>query len=46
MTNNRVLLAALSLGILIGLLVVAEGMRTSPNEQTEAMPAVDAFKAK
>ena len=46
MTTNRLLLAALSLGVLIGLLAIAQGMRTSPGEQNEAMPSIDALKAK
>ncbi|QNI56176.1 hypothetical protein SynBIOSE41_03707 [Synechococcus sp. BIOS-E4-1] len=43
MTTNRLLLAALALGILVGLLTIAQRMTTNPNEQNEAMPAAGAF---
>ncbi len=43
MTTNRLLLAALALGILVGLLAIAQRMTTNPNEQNEAMPATGAF---
>tara|TARA_R100000655_G_C2970532_1_gene190296 strand:+ start:973 stop:1113 length:141 start_codon:yes stop_codon:yes gene_type:complete len=44
MTTNRLLLAALALGVLVGLLAIAQGMNTNPSEQNEAMPATGVFK--
>ena len=44
MSINRLLLASLALGVLIGLLAIAQGMSTNPSEQNEAMPAIGIFK--
>ena len=46
MTLNRLILTTLSLGALVGLFAIAQGMRTNTNEQNEAMPATEAFNAK
>tara|TARA_B100000925_G_C21631872_1_gene313398 strand:- start:9 stop:170 length:162 start_codon:yes stop_codon:yes gene_type:complete len=43
MTTNRLLMIALSGGILAGLLAIAQGMKTSPSEQIEAMPETKAL---
>ncbi len=45
MTTNRLLLTSLALGVLVGLLAIAQGMTTNPSEQNEAMPATGAFQA-
>ena len=46
MTTNRLILTALSLGVLVGLLTIAQGMMTNTSEQNEAMPATEAFNSK
>ena len=46
MIINRLMLATLFLGVLVGLLAIAQGMKTNTNEQNEAMPATEAFKTK
>ena len=46
MTTNRLILTALSLGVLVGLLAIAQGMMTNTSEQKEAMPATEAFNSK
>ena len=46
MTTNRLILTSLSLGVLVGLLAVAQGMKTNSNEQNEAMPATEVFNTK
>ena len=46
MTINRLILATLFLGVLVGLLAIAQGMKTNTNEQNEAMPATEAFNVK
>ena len=44
MTTNRLLMAAVALGVLVGLLAIAQGMMTNPSEQNEAMPATGVFQ--
>ncbi len=46
MTTNRLILTALSLGVLVGLLAIAQGMMSNTSEQNEAMPATEAFNSK
>ena len=46
MTTNRLMLTGLSLGVLVGLLAIAQGMMTNTSEQNEAMPATEAFNSK
>ena len=46
MSTNRLILTALSLGALVGLLAIAQGMVTITSEQNEAMPATEAYNSK
>ena len=46
MTTNRLMLTALSLGVLVGLLAIAQGMVNNISEQNEATPATEAFDSK
>ena len=45
MIINRLMLATLFLGVLVGLLAIAQGMKTNTNEQNKAMPATEASNA-
>ena len=46
MTTNRLMLTALPLGVLVGLLAIAQGMMTNTSEQKEEMPATEEFNSK